>query len=216
MTTQMIYLMQPFARLALGCLLLSCLAATAQEQPRPGPITVLKDSSPVMYGRSAKVKAVVEAIDLDSREITVRSGKGRVLTMRVEERVRNLPEIAVGDEVTLRYNESVGLEIRRAQDDETIAVGNGDTSDEEQPQGQPARTTTIADVDAVNPGGKTLTIRDPDGRLHDLYVRNVSLLDALQPGDRVVVTYTAASVVAVEGPKKDPAEKPAKKKRRKQ
>lgn len=214
---QKIYAMQRFARLVLGFLLLSCLAATAQEQPRPGPITVLKDSSPVMYGRSAKVKAVVEAIDLQSREITVRSGKARVLTMRVEERVRNLPEIEVGDEVTLRYNESVGLEIRRAQDNETIAVENGDTSpDQEQPQGQPLRTTTIADVTAVNPGGKTLSIRDPDGRLHDLYVRNVSLLDALQPGDRVVVTYTAASVVAVEGPKKDPTEKPAKKKRKKQ
>jgi hypothetical protein len=185
-----------------------------QEEPRPGPITVLKDASPVMYGRSAKLKSVVEAIDLASREITVRSGRGRTLTMRVEERVRNLPEISVGDEVVLRYHESVGVELRKAAEDESIAVaeaeGQGDGGQ------SAARTTTIADVDAVSPRDKSVSIRDPDGRLHELYVRDEALLESLKAGDRVVATYTEAVVVSVEGPKeKDPKENKPKKKRRK-
>ena len=190
---------------------------SAQEESRPAPITVLKDASPVMYGRSAKLKAVVESLDLATREITVRSGKSRSLTMRVEERVRNLPDIAVGDEVVLRFHESVGVELRKAEEGETIAVE--ETTLQDAAAGQPAastRTTTIADVDAVSPREKTVTIRDPDGKLHDLYVRSEPVLQALKVGDRVVATYTAASVVSVEGPKeKDPKDAKGKKKRKK-
>jgi hypothetical protein len=39
---------------------------------KPAAITVLDDASPVMYGRSAKIKATVEAVDLDARDITLR------------------------------------------------------------------------------------------------------------------------------------------------
>jgi len=189
---------------------------SAQEESRPAPITVLKDASPVMYGRSAKLKAVVESLDLATREITVRSGKSRSLTMRVEERVRNLPDIAVGDEVVLRFHESVGVEVRKAEEGETIAVEETTLHDATSQPAASTRTTTIADVDAVSPREKTVTIRDPDGKLHDLYVRSEAVLGALKVGDRVVATYTAASVVSVEGPKeKDPKDAKGKKKRKK-
>src|SRR6185295_4020666 len=69
------------------------------QDARPAAITVLEDASPVMYGRSAKIKATVEAVELESREITLKGPKGRPITLRVEERVRNLPQVQVGDEV---------------------------------------------------------------------------------------------------------------------
>lgn len=204
------------ASLAVLILLSVSAPLLAQEEPRPGPITVLKDASPVMYGRSSKMKAVVEAIDLATRQITLRSGKDRAVTMRVEERVRNLPEINVGDEVEVRYNESVGLEVRKAAEDESIAVEEPPAEESADAQAVP-RTTTIADVNAVSPRDKTVTIRDPEGRLHDLYVRNVAILESLEVGDRVVATYTEAVIVSVEAQKeKEPRETRPRKKRRKQ
>lgn len=209
--------LRAFVASALALYLIPALVS-AQEEPRPAPITVLKDASPVMYGRSAKLKAVVEAVDLVTREITVRSGKGRSLSMRVEDRVRNLPEISVGDEVTLRYHESVGVEVRKAEEGETIAVDETIMQDASAVQSAAStRRTTVADVDAVSPREKTLTIRDGEGKLHDLYVRDEALLESIKAGDRVVATYTDAAVVSVEGPKeKDPKDAKAKKKRKKQ
>src|SRR5258708_12788558 len=90
------------------------------QDTKPAAITVLEDTSPVMYGRSAKIRARVEAVDLDAREITLKGPKGRLITLRVQERVRNLPQAQGGDEVIVRYLESGGLQLRKAQPDDPI------------------------------------------------------------------------------------------------
>jgi hypothetical protein len=191
--------------------------AQAQD-PRPAPITVLKDTSPVMYGRSAKVKAVIESIDVPGRHITIKGPRGRSLTMRVENRVRNLPDIAVGDEVTVRYHEPVGVEVRPAQEGETlpapeIVMQGGETGDAAPAA---ARLSLIANVESAATRDKTLVLKDDEGRYYDLYVRNEKLLESLKPGDRVFASYTEAAVVSIDGPKeKDPKDPKNKKKPRK-
>lgn len=185
------------------------------QETKPAAITVLEDTSPVMYGRSAKVKATVEAIDLDAREITLKAPKGRLITLRVAERVRNLPQVQVGDEIVVRYNESVGLQVRKTETgdftpfDETI---NG-AEIEQQPAPGAARQFTIeAYVEAVSPKEKTVTLGGPDGSLVDLYVRDRNVLESLTAGDNVVATYTEAVAVSIELPKKKEKPKPKKRK----
>jgi Cu/Ag efflux protein CusF len=183
---------------------------------KPAAITVLEDASPVMYGRSAKIKATVEAIDLDVREITLKGPKGRLITLRVEQRVRNLPQAQVGDEVIVRYHESVGLELHKieASDagafDETAAAG-ADTR-QNQASGAARQFTVAAHVEAVSPKAKTVTLRGPNGDLVDLYVRDLNVLESLAAGDNVVATYTEAAAVSIELPKKKEKPKPKKKK----
>ena len=187
------------------------------QEAKPAPITVLKESGPVTYGRSAKIKAVVDAIDLTTRSITVKGPKGRPLTMRVEDRVRNLPDIAVGDEVVVRYHESVGVELRLAEEGESITPDEAGMQSGEAGQmpGVSTRTTEIANVESTSPRGKSAVLKTPDGRFLDLYVRDESVLDSLNPGDSVVATYTQATVVSVEGPKdKDAKNTKSKKKPR--
>jgi hypothetical protein len=202
--------------LCVASLLLGPAAAGAQEV-KPAPITVLKDSGPVMYGRSAKIKAVVEAIDLTAREITVKGPKGRPVTMRVETRVKNLPDLVVGDEVVVRYLESVGVEVRQALEGETIPVDETMThaADSGQTAGASSRKTEMAMVESVGKREKSVVLKTPDGRYLDLYVRDENVLASLKRGDSVVATYTEAVVVSVDGPKdkdakdpKDPKKKP--------
>lgn len=186
------------------------------QDPKPAPITVLKESGPVMYGRSAKIKAVVDTIDLTTRAITVKGPKGRLVTMRVEARVKNLPDIQVGDEVVVRYHESVGVELRPAQEDEMLAFDETATPGAE-PAGASSRWTEIANVESVGIREKSVVLKTPDGRFLDLYVRDEAVLSSLKAGDSVVATYTEAVVVSVDGPKDKDAKdtKPKKKTRKK-
>lgn len=189
------------------------------QDPKPAPITVLKESGPVMYGRSAKIKAVVDTIDLTTRAITVKGPKGRLVTMRVETRVKNLPDIQVGDEVVVRYHESVGVELRPAQEDEMIAFEETEMPGAEpgKEAGASSRKTEIANVESVGTREKSVVLKTPDGRFLDLYVRDEAVLSSLKAGDSVVATYTEAVVVSVDGPKDKGAKdtKPKKKTRKK-
>ena len=188
------------------------------QEPKPAAITVLEDASPVMYGRSAKIKATVEAIDLDTRVITLKGPKGRLITLRVEERVRNLPQVQVGDEIVVRYHESVGLQLRRVEMGDSTGYEETGSADPETVQnrtpGAAKQYSVAAYVEAVSPREKTVTLRGPDGNLFDLYVRDLSVLETLTAGDNVVAMYTEAAAVSIELPKKKekPKPKPRKKK----
>ena len=186
------------------------------QDTKPAAITVLEDSSPVMYGRSAKIKATVEAIDHDAREITLKGPKGRLITLRVEERVRNLPQVQIGDEIIVRYHESVGLQLRKTEASGPVAFEETTTVSTEPGQnpasGAAKQFTVVAYVEAVSPKEKTLTLKRPDGNLVDLYVRDPNVLESLAAGDNVVATYTEAAAVSIELPKKKEKPKPKKRK----
>jgi len=185
------------------------------QDAKPAAITVLEDASPVMYGRSAKIKATVEAIDLDARDITLKGPKGRLITLRVEARVRNLPQVQVGDEVIVRYNESVGLQLRKTEASDAVALEETAASAEpgKQPASGAARQFTVAAyVEAVSRKEKTVTLRGPDGNLVDLYVRDPNVLESLTAGDNIIATYTEAAAVSIELPKNKEKPKPKKKK----
>ncbi|HWA14559.1 MAG TPA: hypothetical protein VHA15_15830 [Burkholderiales bacterium] len=200
-------------RLLGATILVAAASAAPAQDPKPAPITVLKDASPVMYGRSAKVKAVVEAMDVASRHVTIKGPRGRPVTMRVEARVRNLADIAVGDEVTVRFHESVGLEVRKAEEGESLPAKEIVMQDEAPGNAAagPVRLSVIASVESAGVREKTLVLKDDEGRFYDLYVRDEKLLASLKPGDRVFASYTEAAVVSIDGPRdkddKDPKSK---------
>jgi hypothetical protein len=189
--------------------------AGAQEVVKP--ITVLQDTSPVMYERSAKIKTTVEAIDLESREITLKGPRGRTITLRVEESVKNLPQAQVSDKVVVRYNESVGLQLRKVEAGDSVAIDAAvaaNTQPGQKPTAGGSKQITVqAYVEAVMAKEKTVTLRTPDGNLVDLYVRDLNVLASLAVGDNVVARYTEAVAVSIELPQEK--EKPKAKKKKK-
>lgn len=56
---------------------------------------------------SGMASATVEAIDLETREVTLREEDGSLVTVAVSDEVRNLPQVEVGDQVVVKYK--VGL-----------------------------------------------------------------------------------------------------------
>jgi hypothetical protein len=189
--------------------------ALAQEPAKTN--VVLKERGPVHYGRSGKIKATVEAIDLATRHLTVKVPKGYLMTMRVEERVRNLPEAKIGDEVTLRYNEAVGLEIRVMVEDEAAPEEGGEeaapaTEPDEEMVAAEGQRIVSAVVETVAVKQKTLMIKDETGNFTSIYIRDAEVLEMLEAGQKVLVRHKEAAVVSIELPKPE-VPKPKKKKR---
>lgn len=174
-------------------------AIAADAQPRSGGITKLEDASPVMYGRSVKARASVEAIDLQAREVSLKVPKGHVMTLKVENRVRNLAEIRKGDEVNVRYNQSVALELRKRLEYEAVPAAEFeyDAGDPEAAAGK-SESMVFAEVEAVSTREKTVFLKDSDGRIRDVYVRDPKVLESVAAGDQVVATLTRAAVVSLE------------------
>src|SRR5271165_4109431 len=57
--------------------------------------------------------AKVEAVDLQNRLVTVRGPMGRSIVIRADERVKNLAQVKVGDELVFKYLEAVSIELKK-------------------------------------------------------------------------------------------------------
>ena len=99
--------------LLLGAVLGAGLALNAPAQET-------KSAAPLSAERSllVTVTAKVEAVDQAKREVTLKGPLGNVVTFVVDERVKRLKEVKVGDEVTADYYVSLAGELRAPTEEE--------------------------------------------------------------------------------------------------
>jgi Cu/Ag efflux protein CusF len=69
-----------------------------------------------MMADTVQVTAVVEAIDYETRTVTLR-GPSRTTTMHVDERAKRFDNIKQGDEVHFVYTEAVAISVTKAEAD---------------------------------------------------------------------------------------------------
>jgi ribosomal 50S subunit-recycling heat shock protein len=151
------------------------------------------------------VTATVESIDLATRAVTLKGPDGKVMGLKVGEEVKNLPQVKVGDKVTVTYYESIAAQI--------IKPGTGPASAAQQavatakPGEKPAgamvqQVTVIATVEAIDKTTQHVTLKGPEGNTVEVKVKNPKNLEGVKVGDEVAITYTEAMAVSVEKPKK--------------
>jgi len=177
----------PFVLAVLG-LALSC--ATSKELPK------YTDSQTVT------ATAVVQAIDLNTREVTLKGENGKVVTFVAGDQVRNLSQVRVGDTVKATYTESVAIEVKRADGatpDLSVAATGGSAPPGEKPAGSVARTVTASAVIlAIDRTTNRVTLRGPSGDERVVQVKDPKNLENVQVGDMVYATYTESLGLAVE------------------
>ncbi len=179
-----------------ACVAVLCLAlatpALAQET------LVAKDT------RLLSVTATVEAIDLARREVTLKGPLGNVITLVVDENVKRLNEVKVGDAVTAEYQVSFAAELRQPTADEAknpivIAEASAKTPPGAPPAARGIRwikaVTTIEGLD--RPSG-TITVQGPLGRYVTARVADPAWLTQTRIGVTIVVTYTEAVAISLE------------------
>lgn len=75
--------------------------ATVASQPAPAPDLSTRDT--------ITATATVQAIDLQTREVTLKDQEGQVFTVKVSDEVRNLPQVRVGDRLVVTYQQELAI-----------------------------------------------------------------------------------------------------------
>lgn len=60
---------------------------------------------------TVEISAKVEKIDYDKRLITLKGPEGNMKTIKVDQRVKKLREVKVGDDIVLRHTEAVAIQV---------------------------------------------------------------------------------------------------------
>jgi hypothetical protein len=170
-------------------------------------------SKPLSAERSilTSVTAKVEAIDLAKREVTLKGPLGNVVSFVVDERVKRLNEVKVGDEVTAEYYVSLAGELRAPTEDEkknpiTILAAAARAPKDTSPAGGALRAfKVVATVVGLDLPTQSLTLQGPLGNYATIRAENVENLKQLHLGDTIIVTYTEALAISLQ--KAQPAAK---------
>ncbi|NJM12801.1 MAG: hypothetical protein HC889_13870 [Synechococcaceae cyanobacterium SM1_2_3] len=200
----------------LGLLLLAgCATATSDKAPTATAATsqtATQAAVPEMKaGDVLTATFTVQAVDLKNRLVTLKNKQGKSSVIQVSEEVRNLPQVKVGDRVTVQYHEAVALKINRdtsggiAKKTETISAGRAELG--QKPGGNLRKTTEIiANILAIDSKSRNITFQGPE-RILVVKAPADKNLSNIDVGDQVLLTYVEELAVTVESAK--PA-KPAK------
>ena len=163
----------------------------------------MAQDKPSMYtSESITVTAVVEAINQETREVTLRKNNGEVITFTASEEARNLDQVDVGDIVNANLTHSVSIEVM--EDDgkgpRVAELGAMDRTDKGEMPGGAVITATvvIASVEDINIEANTFKLLGPDGNVNEYTARNPENLKRASVGDLVVITIAESMAISVE------------------
>lgn len=152
--------------------------------------------------QSRTVSAVVEAIDHETRIVTVRKANGEELTFTASEEARNLGQVSVGDVLIAEYVESIDIQVlaNDGMEPDSAAASAVARTKEGQMPGMAAMEQTVitATVEDINIEANTFKLKGPDGAVNEYTARNPDNLKRSQVGDLVVITRTDAVAIVVE------------------
>ena len=165
-----------------------------------------KDAKPSgIKERALEMTATVQAIDLAKRVVTLKGEKGNVFDLKVGEEAKNLPQVKVGDLVTIKYYESLAFEVTKPGQAVAVGATTGVASAKpgEKPAGVAAGQVTItATVEAIDAKKNYVTLKDPEGKTKEIKVKDPKNLVNVKVGDQVAITYTEALGIEVTPAKK--------------
>ena len=141
----------------------------------------------------------VEALDYSNRWITLRGPAGDSLTMQVDERVKDLSLVKVGDTVSVAYYESWALTLDGSAEPTGASVTRSATPGQTPAVYAARRTNIRATVTAIDAGKPSVTFRGPQGRIQEVSVaQDPRILARLKVGETYNISYTEHLAVVVE------------------
>jgi len=156
----------------------------------------------IYSSQTAQISAVVEAIDHESRVVTLRGPQGNAVTFTASEEARNLGQVSVGDTVNAEVVQAMQIDVFANDGIEPAAaeiVALGRTAEGDMPGGVAIDTQIItATVEEINIEANTFKLKGPDGSVNEFVARDPENLKKAAVGDLVVITYTEAMALSVE------------------
>jgi hypothetical protein len=162
----------------------------------------MMDKPSISASQSMVVSALVEAVNQETREVTLRKSNGEAITFTAGDEVRNLAQISVGDHLIAEYVETVSIRVMAADGLEADAAEASvmARAEEGAMPGFAAMDALVvtATVEEINLEMNTFKLKGPDGVISEYTARNPDNLRRSAVGDLVVMTVTSAVAIVVE------------------
>ena len=175
---------------------LACTIAWAGEEAS------MMDKPSFSASQSMVVSALVEAVDQETRVVTLRKSNGEAITFTAGDDVRNLAQVSVGDHLTAEYVETISIMVMAADglEAEAAEVAAMARAEEGDMPGFAAMDAVVitATVEEINLEANTFKLKGPDGAINEYTARNPQNLERSAVGDLVVMTVTSAVAIVVE------------------
>ena len=179
---------------AFAALVAFCSGAWAQDAAMERPS--------MSTSRTMTVSAVVEAIDHETREVTLRKADDTTITFIASEEARNLDQVDVGDVLHAEYVESLSIEVfanDNMEPDAAAAQAVARTKKGQMPGFAAMEQTVVtATIEEINLEANTFKLREADGSVNEYAARVPENLKRVEVGDLVVITVTGAIAIVVE------------------
>lgn len=185
----------------LGLLLATGCAATWDKPATQGTPVGLQQTIPPLEARDkVTATAIVQAVDIENQQLVLRGKGDSIHTIAVSEKVRNLPQIKVGDQIELTYYEALALTLEQRATDS--AARRGRTAVEPGEAGRQSAGVAredveiVADIAKIQQKTRKVTLRSTQGVV-TLKVPKTIDISKFKVGDRVRADYVPAVAIAV-------------------
>ena len=160
------------------------------------------DKPSMTTSQTVILTAMVEAINQETREVTLRGPEGRTVSFVASEDAQNLGQVKVGDIVMAEYVQTMSVEVF-ANDGFEPGAGEIAVAGRSEKGEMPALTAidalvVSAIVEEINIEANTFKLRGPSGAIKEYEAQNPENLKKAEVGDIVVITYTEAIALTVE------------------
>lgn len=156
----------------------------------------------ISTSQQMQLTAVVEAIDLDKREVTLRGPQGGQRTITLGDTATRLGEVEVGDTVLVEFLQNLTIEVMA---NDGMEPGSGSMSaigraPEDAAPGVMVAETAVetATVEEINLEDSTFKLKWGDGTVKSYVARDPANLKKADVGDLVVVSYTEALALSLQ------------------
>jgi Cu/Ag efflux protein CusF len=188
---------------AAAILAMPVFAGAEEGQQAPAP---QKKKGRVVAETMIAEHAVVKAVDMDKRTLTLTMADGKERTFVIDKRVKKLGQVKAGDVVTARYREAVSVKLNKTKVPEGVTVETAVKRDERSVKPSAVasqQVTTTATIEKMHDDGKWVTLRMPDGSTADVKVLDKENLAKIKKGevkegDQIEITFTQALAISVE------------------
>jgi len=175
---------------------------------QPAPMKPMGQAPMVMDAAGAAdvttLTAKIEAVDQANRTVTVKGPMGRVVTLKVDPKVKNFAQVKAGDDIVLRYAEAISVKLEKG------STGRSETVTTTAPMMAQAgakpgaamgqQTVIVANVQSVDTKRQEVLLQGPNGNYVEVKVKDPNVFNNVKVGDSVQVTYTEAVVIDVVTP----------------
>lgn len=160
--------------------------------------------APKSVSQVETMTATITAIDTASRHVTLKGPDGKSETIYVPETVTRFPELKVGDVVTFKYTQSIGIRLQKPGD---TTVGNVAAGVERGAGPRPgakaaAEVTIVVTLMSVDAKVPSATVKTEAGEVKTIKIRDAKNLEGYKPGDKVAITYVESLAIDVSTPAK--------------